>query len=219
MCASPFRSRRIANSTTARGFTLAVIVACLAITVVTEASAAGAGQQTYRIEPELTSAEFAVSHLGLSKQRGHFARTRGTIVLDPQAHDGRIDLVIDATSVDTGWPARDEFLKGEDMFDTARFPVVTFRSTQLTFDDSRLVAVAGELTMHNVTRTVVLSVGRIDCGRTPDDREGCGADVATTIKRSEFGMSYALGLVGDEIDLSFQVTAFRVPAGSGDDKR
>ncbi|TMH03400.1 MAG: YceI family protein [Betaproteobacteria bacterium] len=73
--------------------------------------------------------------------------------------------------------------------------------------------------MHNVTRTVVLSVGRIDCGRTPDDREGCGADVATTIKRSELGMSYALGLIGDEIDLFFQVTAFRISAGSGDDKR
>jgi polyisoprenoid-binding protein YceI len=219
MCASPSRSRRIANSLPARGVTQAAIVACLAVSVVAEAGTAGAGEQTYRIDPEFTSAEFAVSHLGLSKQRGHFARTRGTIVLDPESHGGRIELVIDATSVETGWPARDEFLKGEDMFDAARFPLVSFRSTHLTFDDSRLVSVAGELTMHNVTHAVVLKVGRLDCGRTPDDREGCGADVATTIKRSEFGMSYALGLIGDEIDLSFQVTAFRIPAGSGDERR
>ena len=116
------------------------------------AAAATAAPALYRIEPELTYAEFAVSHLGLSRQRGHFGRTNGTIVLDPEQHSGSIDFVIDATSVDTGWPARDEFLKGEDMFDAARFPVVSFRSTQLTFDGERLVAVAGELTMRTPLR-------------------------------------------------------------------
>ena len=64
--------------------------------------------------------------------------------------------------------------------------------------------------MHAVTRPVLLKIRRLDCGRTTDDREGCGADVVATIRRSEFGMNYALGMVGDEIDLSFQVTAFRV---------
>jgi polyisoprenoid-binding protein YceI len=205
MSASPSPSKLTANS-----FLFAFLLQAFACV-----AAGGGVQQAYRIDPELTSAEFAVSHLGLSRQRGHFLRTQGSIVLDPRARDGRIELVIDATSVDTGWSARDEFLKGEDMFDAAHFPLVIFRSTQLTFDGDRLVAVAGDLTMHNVTRTVVLNVGRLECGRASDDREGCGADVAATIRRSEFGMNYALGLVGDEIDLSFQVTAFRVACAVG----
>jgi polyisoprenoid-binding protein YceI len=62
-----------------------------------------------------------------------------------------------------------------------------------------------------VTRPIVLKIERMQCGREPDGgREGCGAGAVSTIKRSEFGMTYVLGLVGDDIDLSFKVTAFRV---------
>jgi polyisoprenoid-binding protein YceI len=177
-------------------------------------AAAGPLPEVYRVDPGLTNAQFAVSHMGLSTQRGRFGRTRGTIVLDPESHTGRIDFVVDASSVDTGWAARDAFLRGQDMFDTAHYPVVRFRSTRLTFDSARLVEVAGELTMHNVTRPVELHVDWLDCGKDPDSgREGCGAEVGTVIKRSDFGMSYALGLVGDDVGLTFQVSAFREPPG------
>ncbi|HKW79639.1 MAG TPA: YceI family protein [Casimicrobiaceae bacterium] len=176
------------------------------------AAGAAAAREVYRVDPELTSVVFAVSHNGLSTQRGQFGRTRGTIVLDPQAHSGRIDFVVDAASVDTGWPPRDAFIRGEDMFDSAHYPVVRFRSTSLAYDGDRLIAVAGELTMHSVTRPVELHVVSLDCGKEPDSgREGCGAEVETQIKRSDFGMTYALGIVGDDVGLQFQVTAFRVP--------
>ncbi|MGH8714339.1 MAG: YceI family protein [Casimicrobiaceae bacterium] len=186
----------------------AVLAAAMSFAI----ASAAAAPEIYRVDPDLTSVQFTVSHMGLSMQRGHFDRTRGTIVLDPEAHGGRIDFIVDAASVDTGWNARDAFLRGGDMFDAAHYPVVRFHSTRLTFDDARLVAVAGELTMHNVTRPVELRVARLDCGKDPDSgRDGCGAEADTVIKRSDFGMSYALGMVGDDIDLSFQVTAFRVP--------
>ena len=160
----------------------------------------------------LSSTEFAVSHLGISKQRGRFGRTEGTIVLDNDEHAGDIDLVIDATSVDTGWSVRDAWLRGEDMFDVAHFPVMHFHSTQLVFNHDRLIGIAGMLTLRDVTRPVILRIERIQCGRDPDGgREGCGAGAVSTIKRSDFGLTYALGLVGDDIELSFQVTAFRVP--------
>ncbi len=91
------------------------------------------------------------------------------------------------------------------MFDSAHYPVVRFHSTQLVFDREILIGVAGELTLRDVTRPVVLKIERLECGREPDSgREGCGAGVATSIKRSEFGMNYALTRVGDDIDLSFQ---------------
>jgi polyisoprenoid-binding protein YceI len=174
-------------------------------------SSAVAAPDTYRIDTELSSTEFSVSHLGLFKQRGRFGRTEGTIVLDSKEHSGAIDLVVDATSVDTGWGVRDAWLRGENMFDVAHFPVMRFQSTQLVFNGDRLIGISGLLTLHGVTRPVALKIERIECGPESDGgREGCGAGAVSSIKRSEFGLTYALGLVGDEIDLSFQVTAFRV---------
>ena len=188
-----------------------ILVAAAAASAFAHATGAVAAPEVYRVEADLSSTEFAVSHLGLSKQHGRFGRTEGTIVLDRGDHAGSMDLVVDATSVDTGWNARDAWLRSEHMFDVAHYPVMRFRSTQLVFDQTRLIGIAGLLTLRDVTRPVVLKVERIQCGREPDGgREGCGAGAVSTIKRSEFGMTYVLGLVGDEIDLSFQVTAFRV---------
>jgi polyisoprenoid-binding protein YceI len=169
-----------------------------------------AAPESYRVETELSSTNFAVTHLGISKQRGRFGRTEGSIVLDPQEHTGVIDLTVDATSVDTGFSIRDAWLRGDDMFDVARFPVIRFRSTQLVFNQDRLIGIAGLLTLHGVTQPVVLKIERMQCGVIPDSgREGCGAGASSTIKRSDFGLTYAMGLVGDDIDLTFEVIAYR----------
>jgi polyisoprenoid-binding protein YceI len=197
--------KRIASSNKAKSATAVVLLAALAYGAV-----ATAAPDTYRVDPELSSTEFAVSHLGLSTQRGHFGRMEGAIVIDSEGHTGAIDFVVDAATVDTGWGARDAWLRGEDMFDVARYPVMRFRSTQLVFNQDRLIGVAGLLTLRDVTRPVILKIERMQCGSDPDGgREGCGAGAVSTIKRSDFGLTYALGLVGDDIDLSFQVTAFR----------
>ena len=172
---------------------------------------ASADSGTFRVDPELTSAEFAVMHLGISKQRGRFERTRGTIVLDGEGKTGSIDFVIDAASVNTGWTLRDAFLKSEDMLDAERFPALRFHSTRLAFDATGLIGVDGEITLRGVTRPVRLEVKRVQCGAIPDDgREGCGASVAGRISRRAFGMDFAYPLVGDDVELDFGVTAFRV---------
>src|SRR5439155_26401160 len=99
--------------------TLAAALAALA-----HGAAATAAPDTYRVDPDRSSTEFAVSHLGLFTQRGHFGRLEGTIVIDPEGHTGAIDFVVDATTIDTGWGARDAWLRGEDMFDVAHYPLV-----------------------------------------------------------------------------------------------
>ena len=191
---------------------LRVALAMLVATSLVATASVAAAPEVYRVDPEQTNVVFAVSHNGLSTQRGRFGNTRGTIVLDRERHSGRVDFVVDAASVDTGWPARDAFIRGEDMFDAAHHPVVRFRSTSLTYDGDRLVAVAGNLTMHDVTKPIELHVGWLGCGKDPDSgRDACGAEVETRIKRSDFGMNYALSVVGDDVGLQFQVTAFRVP--------
>ncbi len=172
---------------------------------------AAADPVTFRVEPELTAAEFAVTHLGIAKQRGRFERTWGSIVLDPAQATGRVDFIIDTTSINTGWNLRDDFLRGADMFDAQRYPAIRFHSRRLVYEGERLVVVDGEVELHGVTQPVRLEVKRMACATdSADGREGCGAEVATRISRSAFGMSYARLLVSDEIELDFAITAFRV---------
>jgi polyisoprenoid-binding protein YceI len=170
-----------------------------------------AAPEVFRIDPALTRAEFAVAHFWVTRLHGQFGRTHGTIVLDSDGHAGSIDFAVDTSSVDTGWSVRDNFIRGENMFDAVHFPVVRFRSNQLTFDHVRLVGAAGELTLHNVTRPIEVKVERLECGPEPGGgRHGCGVAVVSSIKRSDFGMTFGLPFVGDDIELSFHLTAFRV---------
>lgn len=184
----------------------------VALFAAVHAAAARAAPESYYVEPDLSSTEFAVNYLGLARQHGRFGRTEGFIVLDPQDHTGNVDLIVDATSVDTGWRVRDAWLRGEDMFDVAHFPAMHFQSTQLVFSQEQLIGISGVLTLHGITRPVALKIERMQCGVIPDSgREGCGAGASSTIKRSDFGLTYALGLIGDDIDLKFQVIAHRAP--------
>jgi polyisoprenoid-binding protein YceI len=171
-----------------------------------------AGPPTYRVEPALTTLEFSVLHLGLSLQHGRFRDAWGRIVYSPDARTGSIDFIVDPSSVDTGWNLRDAFLRSDEMLDVEDFPVLRFRSSRLVFADGRLAAIDGELTLHGVTRSVTFTVTRLQCGTSPvDGREGCGAEATGTVRRSEFGMGFAASLIGDDVELRFLVTAFRVP--------
>lgn len=206
-CASRSRSRRIANSAARRCRAIVALCACVA-----GASPAAADPETYRVEPQLSSLEFVVTHLGLIRQHGRFGRTEGTIVIDAEQHSGQIELSIDASTIDTGWELRDAWLRGEDMFDVGRFPLMRFRSTHLAFDQDRLVRVTGVLTLHGVTHPITLRIDRLQCANDGDTgRRGCEATATSSIRRSQFGLNYALGWVGDEVDLSFQVAAIRAP--------
>jgi polyisoprenoid-binding protein YceI len=172
----------------------------------------------YRVEPALTYAEFAVSHLGVFTQRGHFDRTSGRIELDAGRQTGSIDLIVDAASVNTGWNLRDAFVRGEHMFDAEHFPVLRFRSSHLLFTNGHLARIGGEITLRGVTRPILFTVVRTACGRRPaDGRDACEAEATGVIHRSEFGMTFAQGLVGDDVQLHFVVTAFRAPH-VGDDE-
>lgn len=203
---SRFRSRPIASERTRLAACALLALAGWSLGI----SNAKAAPEVFRIDPATTRGEF-VGHFWLSTLRGQFGRVHGTIVLDADSHSGSIDFAVDASSVDTGWSVRDNFIRSENMFDAVRFPTVRFRSKQLTFNDARLVGASGELTLHNVTRPIAVKVERLECGPEPGSgRQGCGVAVVSSIKRSDFGMSFGLPFVGDNIDLSFHLTAFRV---------
>ena len=166
--------------------------------------------ETYSLDSTHTFPSFEVSHLGFSIQRGRFNKTSGRITFDAAAKQGSVDVVIDTASIDTGYGKLEDHLRGEDFFNVARYPTITFKSDKFVFERDKVKSVAGNLTILGVTRPVTLTANYFRCGDYPMARKkACGADFAAAVKRSEFGMNYLAGAVGDDVTLRIQVEAIK----------
>jgi polyisoprenoid-binding protein YceI len=162
----------------------------------------------YTLDPNHTFPSFEVNHAGFSTMRGRFNKTQGKVTLDMPAKSGSIEVSIDTASVDTGHAKRDADLRGEDFFNVAKYPAMTYKSTALKFDGDKVVSVTGELTLLGVTKPVTLTVANFRCGPNPFTKKPmCGADSTASIKRSEFGMKGGLPGVGDDIKIAIEVEA------------
>ena len=181
----------------------------LATVTVATSTPALATPETYVVDGNHTFPRFSYSHFGFSTQLSRFNKTTGKIVLDKEAKTGSVDVVIDTKSVDTG-SILDEHIQGEDFLDTAQYPTATFKSTQVIFKGDQPVAIKGNLTLKGVTKPVTLKVDHFNCGPNPmSKKEMCGADVSGTIKRSDWGMKYALPAISDEVRLFIAVEGYR----------
>jgi polyisoprenoid-binding protein YceI len=173
-------------------------------------SAAFAASETYIIEGSHTMPRFEYSHFGYSTQVSRFDKTSGTITLDRAAKTGSVDVVIDAKSVNTGYPLFNEHIQGEDFFDTAKYPTITFKSKALKFDGDKLASVDGDLTIKGVTKPVTLTVTSFHCMPHPmRKKDACGANATTKIKRSEFNAGKHAPYVSDEVTLTIPVEAVK----------
>ncbi len=165
---------------------------------------------SYTLDAAHTRPLFEVRHLGLSIQHGRFNKATGSIVLDRATKKGSVDISIDAASIDMGSDKWEQHLKSEDFFSVTKYPSISFKSDRLGFEGDALAAVDGQLTMLGVTRPVRLAISHFRCAPDPfSKREACGADATATIKRSEFGMKYAIPAVADEVLLRIPVEAFK----------
>lgn len=173
-------------------------------------SAAFAAPETYVIEQNHTKPRFEYSHMGYSTQLSRFDTVTGKITLDRAARTGSVDVSIDATSVNTGSTLFNGHIQGEDFFDTAKYPTITYQSDKLKFDGDKLVAVEGNLTIKGVTRAVTLTVTSFMCMPHPMmKRDACGANATAQIKRSDFNMGKYAPLVSDEVTLSIPVESIK----------
>jgi polyisoprenoid-binding protein YceI len=187
---------------------LAAVSAALAFALLIGSAPAA---EIYIIDPVHSQPMFEVQHMGFSMQRGSFNRVAGRVTLDRAGGRGSIDVTIDTTSVRTIDPRLDERVKGEDFFDIAHHPTMTFRSSKLNFEGDRITGAEGELTMLGVTRPVALKVSNFACGEHPiNKRAMCGAEVTTTIKRSAWGMNAGIPkAVGDDVRITIPIEAYR----------
>ncbi|MHB0925167.1 MAG: YceI family protein [Gallionellaceae bacterium] len=173
-------------------------------------TAAFAASETYIIEGSHTMPRFEYSHFGYSTQVSRFDKTSGTIILDRAAKTGSVDVVIDAKSVNTGYPLFNEHIQSEDFFDTAKYPTITFKSKALKFDGDKLASVDGDLTIKGVTKPVTLTVTSFHCMPHPmRKKDACGANATTKIKRSEFNAGKHAPYVSDEVTLTIPVEAVK----------
>lgn len=185
-----------------------MLLRCLPMLIVLLALPAAA--EEYIVDPEHTYASFEIDHLGFSTQRGRFNRTSGSIVFDPVAQQGRLDVRIDAASLDTGLDLRDDILRGENWFRVHDFPDILFRSQNMVFTGDKPQAVDGTLIMLGEIRPLRLEITRFKCGFNLAKRQrGCGADAEGVLKRSEFGLDNGIPFIGDEVRLRIQVEAYR----------
>jgi polyisoprenoid-binding protein YceI len=174
------------------------------------AAVATAAPETYTLEQAHTVPMFAVSHQGISLQRGLFGRASGTVTLDRAARSGTIDVAVDATSLVTGDAQRDRVLRGEDFLDSGRYPTATFRATRIIYDGDQPVGADGELTLRGVTRPLHVDIGPLKCGEQfVTRRPVCGTELAASFKRSAFGMTAFAREIGDDVALTIQVEGVR----------
>lgn len=169
-----------------------------------------AAPETFVIDNAHTLPRFEYSHFGYSTQVSRFDKTSGRIILDRAAKAGSLDVTIDSTSVNTGYPLFNQHIQGEDFLDTRKYPTITFKSNKFNFKGDAVASVEGNLTIKGVTRPVTLELTSFKCMPHPmAKKEACGANAVTRIKRSEFNAGKFAPNVSDEVILTIPVEAIK----------
>ena len=184
------------------------------VTVVAMAAAAAAQVETWQIDPNHSSAQFSVRHLGVSTVRGAFMKVSGSAKHDASdPSKDSLDATIDASSVDTRVEMRDNDLRSPNFLDVQKYPTITFHSKQTKAAAAGRLQITGDLTIHGVTKEVVLDVdGPSAPIKDPWGNQRIGASAATKINRQDFGVKGAPGMVGDEITITIDAELFQPPA-------
>jgi polyisoprenoid-binding protein YceI len=177
------------------------------------ASAAFAEPVTYTLDPSHSQIVFSYDHLGYSRTTGMFSGFEGTIVMDaadPAASN--VSVSFPASSLITGWPAREAHFLTEDFFGADANPLVTFTSTSIEVTGEKTGLITGDLTLNGITKSVVLDATLNQMGDHPMAKQPwAGFDATTTLLRSDFDMGQFAPFVGDEVTINISIEAM-VPA-------
>ena len=168
--------------------------------------------QTWQIDPNHTASQFSVKHLGISTVRGQFQKTTGTATFDPSDPTKTfIEASIDASTVDTRVQMRDNDLRSPHFLEVEKYPTITFKSTRAEAAGAGKLKITGDLTIHGVTKQVVMDVDASSQPITNPMGKGMrmGANATTTINRNDFGITTMPGIVGDEIQIVLDVELTR----------
>ena len=148
---------------------------------------------TYSMDPTHTFVAFEIGHFGTSTNRGRFDKKEATIAFDRAAKTGKVDILIDTASINTGTVAFNQHLQSAELFDSAKFPTAHFVSNKLVFAGDKVSEVVGSLTFMGKTQPVTLKANNFNCYDNPMlKREVCGGDFEATLDRTQFGLNYGV---------------------------
>lgn len=160
----------------------------------------------WQIDPAHANAQFSVSHLAISKVQGEFTKVTGTVQLDDEdVTKSVVNATIDTTTVYTRNEGRDKDLK-ENFFEVTKFPAMTFVSKSITRGADGKLQMAGDLTLHGITKPVTFMVdGPSEAIKDPWGNQRRGASATTTIHRSDFGITKYAAMIGDDISINLDI--------------
>lgn len=163
----------------------------------------------YTLDPHHTSVIWSATHFGYSAPHGIFSNIEGKLVLDEKTPaNSTVNVTIPTGMVATGIAKFDEHLKSKDFFNVAEHPKATFVSKKVEKTGDKTAKVTGDLTILGVTKPATLDVTFNHKGPHPmNQKETVGFSATTTIKRSEFGINYAIPGVSDEVKLQIEAEA------------
>jgi polyisoprenoid-binding protein YceI len=172
--------------------------------ITTSPAAVQAG--TYKLDPAHGKITWSVTHFGFSTYIGQFSTVNATLKVDPKAPAASsVEVTVDANSLGTLNPALDTHLKSKDFLDVAAFPTATFKSTKVTVTGERTADIAGELTLHGVTKPVVVHAVFNQGGANPMDKKyELGFAGTAEIVRSEFGIKSYVPAISDKVTLTIE---------------
>lgn len=182
-------------------------------TIVALALPAFAFASTWTIDPDHSNIGFKVRHLMVSNVRGSFDKHSGTVEIDDKdITRSKVNISIDTNSINTNVQKRDEHLRSADFFDVAKYPTMTFVSKKVAKAGKDKLKVTGDLTLHGVTKQVVLDVvGPTKESKDPWGNIRKGATATTKINRKDFGLVWNAALetggvtVGDEVTITLEI--------------
>jgi polyisoprenoid-binding protein YceI len=167
---------------------------------------ATAQTQTWYLDPPHSAAQFSVRHMGISTVRGTFTKVNGVVEDSPDLSKASVNVTIDASSVDSRVEMRDKDLRSDHFFDVAKYPTITFKSKRVEAGGAGKLKVAGDLTIHGVTKEVVLDVdGPTAPVKDPKGNSHRGLSATTTVSRADYGMTTMPGAIGDEVAIQLDV--------------
>jgi polyisoprenoid-binding protein YceI len=182
------------------------LAACAASFLAAFTGPAAAAPEAYTFDKNHTEVRFCWNHLGVSRQCAHFLNYDGELLYD-EASPGKSTLTVtfQTGSIETLVPVFNEHMKGEKLFDAAKFPEITFKSTKFEKLTDKTGKVTGDLTIKGVTKPVTLDVTLNFAGAHPMTKKpSLGIGATASVKRTEFGVSMAAPFVSDEVSIEIQ---------------
>ena len=185
----------------------------LALVLLLPAAGLASSAETYQVKPVYTNVTFKITKWMVLPEQGQFREFDGTLTYDPlKPEASRVEITVQAASIDTKNDTRDGVLRSADFFDVARFPTLTFRSTSVRANGPNALLVTGDFTLHGVTKRITIPVQVRGVHQVPQVGKLAGFETSFTINRRDYGVLGAKwgavpAALSDEVEIHLLVGA------------